>query len=109
MQYCRTDFKVFAIFMLKNHKNVKLGKKCVPFREKIRFTIGLWHCQARPGGPGQRVARVTVAGSLPVEAAGVLRDRPGAAAATPRPAPDRDTPRLPGAGANFKLNITNMP
>jgi hypothetical protein len=39
MQYCRTDFLVLAIFMPKNHKNVKLGKKCVPFREKIRFTI----------------------------------------------------------------------
>ena len=34
MQYCRTDFLVLAIFMPKNHKNVKLGKKCVPFRKK---------------------------------------------------------------------------
>ena len=32
-------FLVLAIFMPKNHKNVKLGKKCVPFREKIRFAI----------------------------------------------------------------------
>ncbi len=39
MQYCSTDFLVLAILVLKNHKNVRLGKKYVPFREKIRFTI----------------------------------------------------------------------
>ena len=46
MQY----FLVLAIFMVKNHKNVKLGKKCAQFREKKLKSDAPELCPPAPGG-----------------------------------------------------------